>query len=70
MTDTPQHIKDLQLKLWLAKEPEEKLRQLMIDNDALYKFWDEVRANYKNDINDINKVIISNEIIGSKILNK
>ena len=35
MTDTPQHVKDLQLKLWVAKDPEERLRQLIIDNDAL-----------------------------------
>lgn len=53
MTDTPQHVKDLQLKLWLAKEPGERLRQLMINNDALYKFWDEVRANLKT--KDTNK---------------
>ncbi len=40
MTDTPQHIKDLQLKIWLAKPPMERLKQFLIDNEALYKFWD------------------------------
>jgi hypothetical protein len=35
MTDTPQHIKDLQLQLWLAKSPGERLYQFLIDNDAM-----------------------------------
>jgi len=35
MTDTPQHIKDLQLKLWLDKTPGERLYQFIIDNDAM-----------------------------------
>ena len=39
MTDTPQHIKDLQLKIWLSKSPAERLKQFLIDNEALYKFW-------------------------------
>ena len=39
MKDTPQHIKQLQLKLWLSKPPMERLRQMMADNEALYKFW-------------------------------
>ena len=38
MTDTPQHIKDLQLKLWLAKTPEERLTQFLKDNDEMYRF--------------------------------
>jgi len=39
MTDTPQHIKDLQLKIWLSKPPMERLRQFLVDNEALYLFW-------------------------------
>lgn len=35
MTDTPQHIKDLQLKLWLSKTPGERLYQFLIDNEAM-----------------------------------
>ena len=34
MTDTPQHVKDIQLKIWLAKPPGERLRQFLVDNDA------------------------------------
>ncbi len=44
MTDTLQHIYDLQLKLWLAKSPAERLNQLMIDNDALFKFWKKAKV--------------------------
>ncbi len=39
MTDTPQHIKELQLKIWLSKSPAERLKQFLEDNEALFKFW-------------------------------
>jgi hypothetical protein len=39
MTDTPPDIKDLQLKIWLSKPPMERLRQFLVDNEALYSFW-------------------------------
>ena len=39
MKDTPDHIKALQLKIWLSKPPMERLKQMMIDNDALMNFW-------------------------------
>ena len=35
MTDTSQHIKDLQLKLWMQKTPGERLYQFLMDNDAM-----------------------------------
>ncbi len=37
MTDTPAHIKQLQLKIWLDKKAEQRLIQYLTDNDALYK---------------------------------
>ncbi len=37
MTDTPQHIKDIQLQLWLRKTPGERLYQFLLDNDAMYQ---------------------------------
>jgi hypothetical protein len=37
MTDTPQHIKELQLKLWMSKTQEERLYQFIIDNDSMYQ---------------------------------
>lgn len=43
MNDTPQDIYDLQLKLWIAKPPMERLHRLMTDNAALLRFWREVK---------------------------
>jgi hypothetical protein len=37
MNDTPQHIKDLHLKLWLSRTPGERLLQFLTDNDAMYQ---------------------------------
>jgi hypothetical protein len=37
MTDTPKHIQELQLKIWLSKTPGERLFQFLTDNDAIYK---------------------------------
>lgn len=59
MTDTPQHIKDLQLKIWLSKPPEERLRQFLIDNEVLYNFWrqakqaQQTQSNEETDISDV-----------------
>jgi hypothetical protein len=39
MTDTSQDIKALQLKIWLSKSPMERLKQMMMDNEALMQFW-------------------------------
>jgi hypothetical protein len=39
MNDTPQHIKELQLKIWLSKSPAERLKQFMEDNTSLFQFW-------------------------------
>ena len=48
MTDTPQHIKDFQLNIWLSKTPTERLYQLMKDNEYLMTFWKVIRPLYKN----------------------
>jgi hypothetical protein len=52
MNDTPQHIKDLQLKIWLSKSPMERLKQFMEDNEALFKFWAETKRSepYSHDL--------------------
>jgi hypothetical protein len=39
MTDTPEHIKKIQLQIWLSKPPMERLRQFLEDNEALYLQW-------------------------------
>lgn len=43
MNDTPQHIKELQLKIWLSKSPAERLKQFMEDNAALFQFWNHAK---------------------------
>lgn len=47
MDDTPQHIKDLQLKIWLSKSPAERLKQFMEDNAAMFKFWKKASKNFE-----------------------
>ena len=51
MTDTPQYIKDLQLKIWLSKSPAERLKQFLVDNEALYKFWEMAKKNLREKSN-------------------
>ncbi|MBO9729405.1 MAG: hypothetical protein J7623_12285 [Chitinophaga sp.] len=48
MNDTPAHIKQLQLKIWLSKPPMERLKQMMEDNTALYAFWTAAKQKGKN----------------------
>lgn len=43
MIDTPEHIKDLQLKLWLSKPPEERLLQFIRENDAWLRALNEAK---------------------------
>jgi hypothetical protein len=50
MTDTPQYIKEQQLKIWLSKSPTERLKQFLEDNDALFKFW--MKAKESNTIKE------------------
>jgi len=44
MTDTPQHIKELQLKIWLSKSPGERLRLTLEGNGQLLHFWSAARV--------------------------
>ena len=45
MNDTPEHIKELQLKLWLSKPPEERLLQFIRENDAWWQALKEAKEN-------------------------
>ncbi len=47
MNDTPQNIKDLQLKIWLSKPPMQRLRQMMENNAMLYQFWSKTHRSDK-----------------------
>jgi hypothetical protein len=48
MTDTPQHIKELQLKIWLSKSPGERLRQTLESNGQLLQFWSSAQVVDRN----------------------
>ena len=43
MKDTPDHIKQKQLEIWLAKPFEERLLLTLQMNDELNTFWTEVK---------------------------
>jgi len=48
VTDTPEHIKDLQLKLWLSKTPEERLLQFIRENEAWWNALKEAKEKIKS----------------------
>lgn len=48
MNDTPQSIKDLQLKIWLSKSPGDRLKQFMEDNASLFMFWSMAQKSNSN----------------------
>jgi hypothetical protein len=43
MDDTPDHVKKIQLDIWLAKPLEERLRLTLQMNDELSAFWREMK---------------------------
>jgi hypothetical protein len=43
MDDTPEHVKQKQLEIWLSKSPEERIRLTLQMNDELFAFWQEGR---------------------------
>lgn len=53
MTDTPKHIKDLQLKIWLEKTPGERLMQFLKDNDIMFKALIEAKKKLGIDYNPL-----------------
>jgi len=55
MQDTPKHLDDIQLKIWLAKTPGERLKQFLIDNDALYNFWKKAKPVAPDEIDNPKK---------------
>ena len=43
MQDTPEHIKQLQLAIWLSKPIAKRVEQFIIDNDAMFKMWQQMQ---------------------------
>lgn len=56
MTDTPQHIKDLQLKLWLEKSPGERLYQTMIDIEDMRNVYRDIKKRLGYPLEDLDPV--------------
>jgi hypothetical protein len=57
MNHTPKHIKELQLKIWLSKPPEERLLQFLKDNEVMFRIWKMAKEERKSLItNKANKV--------------
>jgi hypothetical protein len=54
MNDTPEHVKQKQLEIWLSKPVEERLRLTLTMNDDLYGFWNAAKKNKaKSDPNQL-----------------
>ena len=51
MQDTPEHIKQLQLDIWLSKTIPERLEQFILDNDALFKLWKQAQEQISSNNN-------------------
>ncbi len=56
MTDTPKHIKDLQLKLWLQKTPGERLYQTIMDIDIMRKALRDAKTKLGLPLGDLDPV--------------
>ena len=50
MSDTPKHVQEIQLKIWLDKTPGERLFQFLTDNDVLYKAILKAKEDIKNNL--------------------
>ncbi len=56
MTDTPQHILDLQLKLWLEKTPGERLYQAISDIEVMRKVLRDAKINLGLPLDELDPV--------------
>ena len=65
MQDTPEHIKQLQLELWLSKTMSERLEQFLLDNDALFKLWKQAQQQVSANNNNIEAGVF-NYVLPSK----
>lgn len=52
MQDTPEHIKKLQLEIWLSKTPGERIEQFVKDNDDFFKLCKQAKAQLLPNTND------------------
>ena len=66
MQDTPDHIKQLQLKIWLSKTISERLEQFILDNDALFKLWQQAQKQISSH-NNTNADLFNSNLHQNKI---
>ena len=50
MRDTPKHVQEIQLKIWLDKTPGERLFQFLTDNNVMYKAILKAKEEIKNNL--------------------
>jgi hypothetical protein len=53
MTDTPKHIQELQLQLWLNKSPGERLYQFLLDNEVMLSALIETKTKLNIPLGDL-----------------
>lgn len=53
MTDTPDHIKKIQLEIWLSKTPAVRPKQFCNDNDILMQYWKKGGDQLKSAVNQL-----------------
>ena len=58
MTDTPEHIKELQLKIWLSKPLSERLRLTLESNGQLLHFWSSAKMVDRNQNKEKSVVLV------------
>ena len=56
MEDTPQHIRDIQLKLWLSKSPVERLFQSIKDIEVMRKVLRDAKINLGLPLDELDPV--------------
>jgi hypothetical protein len=47
MNDTPEHIRQLQHKLWMSRTPEERLLQFLTDNEVMWNALNKAKHQMK-----------------------
>jgi hypothetical protein len=47
MNDTPDHIKQIQHRIWMQKPPMERLKQFLMDNDDFFRVTNSLKNQIK-----------------------
>jgi hypothetical protein len=55
MNDTPKHIKELQLKIWMSKTPGKRLFQFLKDNEIMFRIWKKAKEEREKKLKESSK---------------